>query len=232
MKKESMVDSSKAGNLFSKSDCFQVDLENSHSFSVNPLESGLNRRAFMRQAAGSVLITSILACKPVIDQEHSSDEQKNRHSPSTNKFGFTPEQKESLIAVHMQLFPDDGDGPSAKDINSLDYLEWALTDPDNQSDGDGEFVIKGVGWLNDLSTQTQGDQFSKLSVVQKEKVLKQISQSSTGESWMSLLLYYLMEALLLDPFYGGNPDGIGWKWLKHQPGFPAPDQSTNYRNFQ
>ncbi|MGB0496169.1 MAG: gluconate 2-dehydrogenase subunit 3 family protein, partial [Kangiellaceae bacterium] len=100
-----------------------------------------------------------------------------------------------------------------------------------QADGDGEFIKKGIGWLNGLSKQTQGDRFLKLSFQQQEKVLEQISQSSTGENWMSILLYYIMEALLFDPIYGGNPDGIGWKWLQHQPGFPAPDSDTLYRKF-
>jgi gluconate 2-dehydrogenase gamma chain len=22
--------------------------------------------------------------------------------------------------------------------------------------------------------------------------------------------------------YGGNPDGIGWRWLGHVPGYPRP----------
>ena len=39
-----------------------------------------------------------------------------------------------------------------------------------------------------------------------------------GRAWLSLLLYYIFEALLSDPVYGGNPDGIGWQWLEHQPG--------------
>jgi gluconate 2-dehydrogenase gamma chain len=37
-----------------------------------------------------------------------------------------------------------------------------------------------------------------------------------------MLLDYIMEALLTDPVYGGNPNSIGWQWLKHQPGFPRP----------
>ena len=41
-------------------------------------------------------------------------------------------------------------------------------------------------------------------------------------NWLSLLLTYLLEALLADPVYGGNPGGIGWQWLAHQPGFPTP----------
>jgi len=198
---------------------------------VSPLASGLNRRAFLRQTSASILIAGIAACKPNIPSSSETENKELDTTISSNKFVFDDHQKQSLVAVQMQLFPDDGDGPSAIDINGLAYLEWALTDPGNINDGDGEFVIKGIGWLDGLSEQTQGDRFIKLSSEQQDKVLKQISGSSTGENWMSLLLYYLMEALLLDPYYGGNPDGIGWKWLNHQPGFPAPDEETSYQIF-
>ena len=36
---------------------------------------------------------------------------------------------------------------------------------------------------------------------------------------------------MLDPVYGGNPEMIGWKWLEHQPGFPAPIEGKTYRDF-
>ena len=204
---------------------------------IGALSSGLNRRAFLRQSSIAVMFTSIAACKPNISTD--SPEIKTalaNNTPDENislfeTYTFNQHQKDTLIAVQMQLFPEDGDGPSANDVNALTYLEWALTDTDNDADGDGEFITKGIGWLDGLAEQTQGSQFKKLSIAQQDKVLQQISQSSAGENWMSLLIYYLMEALLFDPYYGGNPNSIGWTWLKHQPGFPAPDETTHYRRF-
>ncbi len=58
--------------------------------------------------------------------------------------------------------------------------------------------------------------------MQREALLRRIEQSRAGGNWLSLLLTYLLEALLADPVYGGNPDAIGWRWLEHQPGFPTP----------
>jgi gluconate 2-dehydrogenase gamma chain len=49
-----------------------------------------------------------------------------------------------------------------------------------------------------------------------------------GRAWLSLLLYYIFEALLSDPVYGGNPGEIGWRWLEHQPGFPRPPADKIY----
>ncbi|MFT6734807.1 MAG: gluconate 2-dehydrogenase gamma chain [Polaribacter sp.] len=206
---------------------------------ISALSSGLNRRAFLRNSSATFLVASLMACKPNIETNNTQGvdsqtlvlQEGTKKSPSKELFEFTQDEKNNLIQVQALLFPKDDDGPSAEEINAFTYLEWALTDPDNQADGDGDFIIKGIGWLNGLSKQTQGDNFLKLSLVKQEKVLQQISQSSTGENWMSIIIYYIMEALLFDPIYGGNPDSIGWKWLEHQPGFPAPDSETLYRQF-
>ena len=201
---------------------------------VSPLSSGLNRRAFLRNSSATFLVASLAACKSNISSEQAKIIEENSKvslHPTSNIFKFSEDEKKDLIQVQEHLFPKDDDGPSASDVNALVYLEWALMDPDNNSDGDGEFIKKGLGWLNDLAKQTQGDNFLKLTLEQQDKVLQQISKSSTGENWMSILIYYIMEALLFDPIYGGNPEGIGWKWLEHQPGYPAPDSETLYRTF-
>jgi len=201
---------------------------------VSALSSGLNRRAFLRNSSATFLVASLAACKSNINLDEIKsikNEVKASTHPTNDIFKFTKEEKKNLLQVQEHLFPKDGDGPSASDVNSFTYLEWALTDPDNASDGDGDFIKKGVGWLDGLAKQTQGDSFFKLSFEQQDKVLRQISKSSTGENWMSIIIYYIMEALLFDPIYGGNPDGIGWKWLQHQPGFPVPDSDTLYRSF-
>ncbi len=144
---------------------------------------------------------------------------------------FSKQQRATLDAVQMQLFPDDGDGPSARDLNALRYLEWALDDPDNRADGDPEFIIKGIGWLEDLAQTTFGERFSGLSRTQQQRLLTQTADSEAGSNWLSLLIYYLLEALLLDPLYGGNPNQIGWKWLGHQPGFPRPTPGHEFRRY-
>lgn len=234
-----MLTQNKSGEAFYRKTKHSNKTSNKPAF-IGALSSGLNRRAFLRQSSIAVMFASLAACKPNtpntpfvknIDSTSNSIPDTKLSSLLTDTYSFTQHQKDTLIAVQMQLFPDDGDGPSANDVNALSYLQWALTDLDNDADGDGEFISKGIGWLDGLAEQTQGSGFIKLTTKQQDKVLQQISQSSAGENWMSLLIYYLMEALLFDPIYGGNPNGIGWTWLKHQPGFPAPTTDTLYRRF-
>ncbi|TQV73868.1 gluconate 2-dehydrogenase subunit 3 family protein [Aliikangiella marina] len=200
---------------------------------LGPLESGLNRRAFLKTATAISLLGGLAACKPEVPKSSVASSTQTTASPATKattKF-LSAEESLSLDSVYMQLFPDDGNGPSAQDLNILQYLDWAMTDPQNVDDGDPEFIKKGIGWLNDLAEQTQGDRFERLKPEQQDKVLQQISRSNAGENWLSLLLYYLTEALLLDPVYGGNPNQIGWQWLEHQAGFPRPETGKTYRDF-
>ncbi|GMQ87136.1 MAG: hypothetical protein BMS9Abin08_0334 [Gammaproteobacteria bacterium] len=135
----------------------------------------------------------------------------------------------TLAAVQEQMFPAGNDTPGATDIQAIVYLRNTLDNP--AADGeDREFIFKGVGWLNDLTQERNGKLFTQLDEVQRETMLRQIEQSNAGQNWLSLLLTYLLEALLADPVYGGNPDGIGWRWLDHQPGYPHPPaDKTWYR---
>lgn len=180
-------------------------------------DSGLSRREFL-QLSGMAGLLAALKPAPLWSKE-------------TAPAGFTPAQRKLIAAVQMQLFPDDGDGPSARDLNALRYLEWALTDPDNQADGDPAFLTRGCGWLDDLARQRFDKRFVELSPSDQHVLLDQTAASEAGENWMSLLIYYLIEALLLDPVYGGNPDGVGWRWLGHQPGFPRPKPGHGYRDY-
>lgn len=186
-------------------------------------ESGLSRRNFITAVGGAGLLVSIA---PLIYNTITSNKKKDLQSNFT---GFNPQHRQLLSAIQMQLFPNDGDGPSANDINALDYLEWALNDPENQ--GDDDFILQGIGWLDDLSATTFKQSFITLTNQQQDELMHTIAKSTAGQNWLSMLLYYILEALLLDPVYGGNPNGIGWQWLEHQPGFPRPTTDKLYSSF-
>jgi gluconate 2-dehydrogenase gamma chain len=139
--------------------------------------------------------------------------------------GWNQHELQTLAAVQNHLFPrGDGssgnNGPGADDINALAYLQSALDDPSLAEDK--QFIRNGVGWLDDLSETTYEKTFLQLNDENREALLHSIAKSSAGENWLSTLLLYIFEALLTDPVYGGNPDGIGWAWLEHTPGFPRP----------
>ncbi|MDH5435071.1 MAG: gluconate 2-dehydrogenase subunit 3 family protein [Gammaproteobacteria bacterium] len=190
----------------------------------NPLQNlseGLNRRAFLKTGLAGAILPVLPACSDGYESEKEAVQTI-----------FTENEQIVIETVQDHLLPEDGNGPNAKAINAFEYLIFAMTDKQNMEDGDPEFIKKGVGWLTDLSEQTKGEAFTKLLFEEREKLLQQISRSQAGENWLSLLMYYLTEALMTDPIYGGNPDQAGWQWLEHQAGFPRPVKGKTYRDFE
>lgn len=133
----------------------------------------------------------------------------------------------TIASVQEHLFPAEEDSPGANDIQALAYLHGMMETPDFEKE-DAILIHNGVGWLNDLATSEYKKKFIQLDADSKEKILRRVESSRAGSRWISMLLTYLLEALLTDPVYGGNPNGIGWTWLQHQPGFPTPPEDKKY----
>lgn len=136
-----------------------------------------------------------------------------------------------IAAVQDILFPSEAEAPGARDIHALEYLRGVLAEPRHDRE-EGRLILKGAGWLDDLSRQRQGKGFLELAGGAREALLQQITASEQGEHWLATLLFYICEALLTDPVYGGNPDGIGWTWLGHTPGFPRPTTDKRFKGWQ
>lgn len=132
----------------------------------------------------------------------------------------------TISEVQQHLFPKES-SIGAKDIQALEYLHLAMASPGFDEE-EKTLIHNGVTWLNDLSKQQYSKNFIQLDGTLKEKILRRIESSNAGERWLSTLLSYLLEALLTDPIYGGNPKGIGWNWLQHQAGFPRPPENKKY----
>ena len=132
-----------------------------------------------------------------------------------------------IDAVQRHLFPSETDAPGAREIRALDYLKRIAADTARDAD-QRDFILRGAGWLEDMARRTTRQSFVSLDWARREKLLRQIETSEAGSNWLAQMLLYLIEALLADPVYGGNPDGIGWRWLTHTPGFPTPPAGKRY----
>ena len=178
----------------------------------------ISRRAFLAQAAA----TSAAALFPFPAAAAAGD-KKAVSIPAR----LAPAQWRTLAAVQAHLFPAAPGSPGAADINALDYLRGVLDGP-ALDDDEKAFLVDGVGWLEDIAREQTGADFGALDAAQREDVLRRVERSSAGETWLANVLLYIFEALLCDPVYGGNPDGVGWAWLQHQPGFPRPPADKIY----
>ena len=130
---------------------------------------------------------------------------------------------------HYLLFPTTKNSPGAKDLNAATYFSWKLMDTEE----DPAILQKlrdGLKWIEEESQKLFQKSFVKLSDSEKEQALRSLEKESYGESWISLTLTHIFEALLSDPVYGSNTSQSGWQWLEHTPGIPRPTELNTYKN--
>jgi len=175
----------------------------------------INRREFI-QRTSLVFAVGVL---PLLSAPAVQSSMRNAQSE------YKEEPWLTIYAVQQHLLPSEKDSPGAEEINATKYLKSVLED-DFLSQEEKKFILKGPRWLNDLAVTTFKQSFIKLTNSQQNDLLKQIAKSTAGENWLATLLTYIFEAMLAAPIYGGNPGGIGWKWLQHHPGFPQPDKTS------
>ena len=169
----------------------------------------IDRRQFLLTAAGGSLALLFGGLSAASDAATEIDQ----------------EQRWAIVAaVQQHLFPSEADAPGATEIRALTFLQRAMAEPDRDPE-ELAFLLQGAGWLQQLVAQERptGPGFTDLDSAQREAMLQRIAASQAGENWLSTLLLFIIQALLTDPVYGGNPAGIGWAWLKHTPGFPQPE---------
>ena len=186
-----------------------------------PLSSSrLGRRSFLLRSGAALATVTALAGLPYALRKELTRE--------TSFVLFTPEQRHTVSVVQEHLFPQAPDSPGAEDINAAAYVEWVITTPGLDPDARNT-IVNGVGRLQEASRERFSAPIYDLEFAEREQLLRYLADETRwGRAWLSLLLYYIFEALLADPVYGGNPDKVGWRWLEHQPGFPRPPADKIY----
>ncbi len=129
---------------------------------------------------------------------------------------------ENLKALQHHLLPGGDGAPSADAVNAAEYLHMTMRHQSFDHEV-RDFILQGVGWIEYEATTLYGQSFAMLGTEEREGICRVlVDEYRRGEAWLSTLVTYTLEALLSDPLYGGNTDGIGWTWLDHVPGEPRP----------
>ena len=175
--------------------------------------AGISRREFITRMGllGSLALSYPPSALAELRQSKKATAEKWQQQP----------EWQTLAQVQEILFPPGEDIPGASDIGATIYLHRAIENPGADGE-DKDFIFRGIGWLDGLTQERHKKSFLQLSETQQQATIEVIVKSKAGQNWIATLLTYTLEALLMDPVYGGNPDGIGWKWLAHQPGYPTP----------
>lgn len=177
----------------------------------------ISRREFLARIS---LLGTLVATYPATALAELRRLKADKTSPGLQTEWQRDPVWQTLSQVQEVLFPADVDVPGAADIGATIYLHDAIESGADAEDKD--FIFRGVGWLDGLTQERHKQTFLQLTSTQQQDVIEEIVKSRAGRNWISTLLTYTLEALLTDPVYGGNINGVGWKWLQHQPGYPAP----------
>jgi gluconate 2-dehydrogenase gamma chain len=177
--------------------------------------SGMDRRSFLLRMAMAGVAASLplKACMP--GKKDSLLLERNPQVLSEKEWSI-------LLAVQEHLFPSESDSPGASDINAAAYVQWILTDKE-MDPREQQFLKSGLTKVDDEAKERWEKPFLEMLPENQVKLLQHIESHDWGDSWISVMLLYIFEALLSDPIYGVNVDEKGWKWLGYTAGQPRPD---------
>ena len=126
--------------------------------------------------------------------------------------------KLTIAAVQEHMFPQMNKLPSAKEMNTIQFLfetvEHKSFDKDIRA-----FVIEGAKEL----MAREKESFIFMSNREKEKALRAYEETNYGSSWLSRIMTLTMEGIFCDPIYGSNVKEVGWKALGAYGRQPRPN---------
>ena len=123
----------------------------------------------------------------------------------------------TIAAVQEHLFPKGSKLPSAKSMNSIQFLLETITHKSFDKDIRA-FVLEGA---EELVSREKGH-FTSMSHRDKEKALRAYEETNYGSSWLSRIMTLTMEGMFCDPIYGSNVNEAGWKAINAYGAFPRP----------
>ena len=175
-------------------------------------------------------LSSLLAVGAVASLSFLTSCETKESKEVSRDFDCSPLSKNQLKvlqAFQLILFPEEGRGPSALDVNADKWFVYTLNEK-RVPQRDKDFFTEHLNGLNDFSKEKHAKSFDTLSRLKQEELVALFFENGTQKRWGSRMLSLIFEALLLDPIYGVNPDKVGWKWLGHNPGLPRPTAETKY----
>ena len=164
-------------------------------------------------------------------------------NPNVALMFFTPIQYRITQAAAERIFPENANGPGAKELNAAIYIDHQLAGPWGSNVKDyrlGAFYkaeenqgpqikllrkdlfLAGLDSLNTYSNEQFDIEFTKLEATQQDEVLTAFSEGKvelygkvSSSHFFSLLRTLTIEGVYADPMYGGNNEMIGWGMRKY-----------------
>ncbi|MBV8749291.1 MAG: gluconate 2-dehydrogenase subunit 3 family protein [Candidatus Eremiobacteraeota bacterium] len=170
---------------------------------------------------------------------------------------FNSTEANAVVAMAERIFPADASGPGATDLHVVDFLDGQLDGaygrgaktyrhgpwPQPQSSGHGwqtpalpRDIYRGALAAVDAHAQKKhGAPFAQTTSDQQDAMLREFEKGGVAaftefpaDQFFAMFLGDVTRGLFSDPFYGGNRDKGGWKFL----GFPGDPMAYGDRYAQ
>jgi Gluconate 2-dehydrogenase subunit 3 len=182
----------------------------------------LNRRTFLLRTGTGLSAAWIMANWPALlsAATHAHNAAKAATPP---KFEFlTPEEAVEVEALTARIIPTD-DTPGAREAGVVYFIDRALT---TFGADDQKTYREGLPELQARVKEIfpSAPRFSGLTAEQQDAVLHSFDESTpaprrafrarTGaQNFFETVRVHTIQGFLIDPEFGGNHDGVGWKLI-------------------
>jgi gluconate 2-dehydrogenase gamma chain len=180
----------------------------------------LNRRDFLLRAGTGLSAVWITANWPELlsAATHAHSAAK---TPTPPKFEFfTPEEAAEIEAIAARIIPTD-ETPGAREAGVVYFIDRGLA---TFAADDQKTYREGLPELQARVSEMfpSASKFSGLSVEQQDEVLHSFDEHTVAsrrslrarpaaQNFFGTLQQHTIAGFLIDPDYGGNHDGAGWK---------------------
>ncbi len=180
----------------------------------------LNRRNFLLRAGTSLGAAWVTTNWPALLSAATHAHNAARATPPPKYEFFTPEEAAEIEAITARIIPTD-DTPGAREAGVVYFIDrglatFAVDDQKTYREGLPELQAR----LREMFPG--GSKFSSLATEQQDAVLHSFDEQSDAprrafrarpgaQSFFETLRQHTIAGFLIDPEYGGNHDGVGWK---------------------
>ncbi len=180
----------------------------------------LSRRTFLLRAGTGISAAWISANWPALlsASKHAHDAAVAGKPPKLEF--FTPEQATEIDAISARIIPTD-DLPGAREAGVLYFIDRGLA---TFSADDQKTYREGLPELQARVTDMfpNAAKFSSLTPQQQDEVLYSLDENApsprrlfrarpVAQNFFETLRQHAIAGFLIDPDYGGNDSGAGWK---------------------
>ena len=193
----------------------------------------LSRRNFLLQAGTGLSAAWVSAQWPALVSA-ATHAHKAAQSSAPPKFEFfTPAQAAEIDAITARIIPTT-DTPGAREAGVVYFIDRGLT---TFGADDQKTYREGLPELQARVTEMfpGSAKFSGLSAEQQDEVLRSFDENAASarrpfrarpgaQNFFETVRQHTIAGFLIDPDYGGNHDGVGWKVIgrEREHTFQAP----------